>query len=75
MPLHPSYICHCTVYTPKKDDFGDEMGICGVCNCVNDERLYQIRVQQHDPDWNKMGATTVHDYLREKDLHYKEITD
>ena len=67
--VHPRYMCHCPVPTPKKKD-GEDTGICAVCNCLIDEDLYERRLRQHTSGWH---YASVHDYLMDVDLRYREL--
>lgn len=46
MPIHPSWVCHCQTPVPLIH-LGEDTGLCSVCNCVYDERLYEMRLRQH----------------------------
>jgi hypothetical protein len=50
MPLHATYVCHCTVPVPKSH-LGEDTGLCEACNMIYDENLYEMRLRQHTPNY------------------------
>ncbi len=69
MPLHPAYVCSCTVPVPKMH-LGEDTGLCEACTMVYDENLYEKRLRQHTPGYT---ADNLHEFLKEVDPAYAAL--
>jgi hypothetical protein len=67
--LHTNYQCHCQVPVPGIVE-GEDTGLCASCKYVYDERLYEMRLRQHVPDWH---YDTIDQYLTEVDPVYRAL--
>lgn len=73
MRVHPAYVCKCEVPRPLTDDrFGpqEDTGLCGICNGIYDENLYERRLRQHQKDFH---WDTMHEFLMDVDPHYASL--
>lgn len=69
MNLHPNYVCQCRVPRPKIWH-GEDSGLCDICSYVYDERLYEMRLRQHVPNFT---YDSINDFLTEVDETYRSL--
>ena len=67
--LKTGMTCRCQVPRPLHHE-GEDTGLCQACNLVYDERLYEMRVRQHVPNWH---YETLHDWFEDVDPYYQSL--
>lgn len=75
MPLHPQYVCSCAIPSPlivpsPVTQAREDSGLCGSCDMVYDESLYERRLRQYLPGY---GHESLHDFLLATDPHYQAL--
>lgn len=66
---HPAYLCQCQAPRPRIE-LGEDSGLCAVCNLIYDERLYEMRLAQHEVNWH---YESIDAYLRVVSPHYRQL--